>query len=547
METRDAIVIGAGFGGLYSLHKLRGLGLSVVALEMGDGVGGTWYWNRYPGARVDVQSLEYCYAFSREIEEEWEWTELMAPQPEIESYLNFVAERLDLRRDIRLSTRVTAMHFDQERERWLVETEPGDRYDAQFVIAATGCLSAPLEPNIPGVADFVGDVLNTNRYPREGFDFSGKRVGVVGTGSSGVQVIPEIAEDAAHLTVFQRSAAYTRPAGNRPLQPDELRAWYERHPNVRADQRNTYAGVLHPNSAVSPPLDVPRRILETPREERMAVLDEMGWAAPLAWADVMMDLEANRAGRELYAELVRRHVRDPAVAEDLIPHYPMGCKRQILDTSYFETFNRDNVVLVNLRKDALRRILENGIETASGIHELDVIVFATGFDAMTGALSRIDIRGRDGISLRDFWATEGPYTYLGLQVAGFPNLFTITGPLSPSVFTNMVVSIEQHVDWIGDALAHMAEHGYRTIETTQEAQERWAAEAQDIAEQRVPVRVDEACASWYLGANVPGKKRILMPFGGGVPLYSEKLEEVVARGYEGFVFDSKAARNGHGS
>ncbi|HET6810865.1 MAG TPA: NAD(P)/FAD-dependent oxidoreductase [Acidimicrobiales bacterium] len=530
----DVIVIGAGVAGLYAVHLLRERGFSVRALEKGDGVGGTWYWNRYPGARCDVQSIEYSYSFDKDIQQEWVWTELMPAQPEIEAYLNFVADRLDLRRDIQLRTAVTALTYEEADATWLVETDGPDTYVARWVIAATGCLSAPLEPDIPGLSSFEGVTLYTNRYPKEGFDFTGLRVGVVGTGSSGVQSVPVIAEQADHLYVFQRSAAYTRPANNRPLRPgelDEVKADYE---NLRQRQRAAFAGLVSFGAVsfegVAPPT---RRILDTPREERLAVLEELGWTGPSAWADVMFDLEANRAGTELYGELVRREVQDPDVAESLIPHYPMGCKRQILDTGYFASFNRDNVTLVDLRRDPIVEVRPYGISTRDREISLDVLVMATGFDAMTGALNAIDIRGRGGRSLRDVWAAEGPVSYLGLQVAGFPNLFTVTGPGSPSVLTNMMVSIEQHVEWISDCLDHLRAHDRRSIEASPEAQEAWIDHAASLVSGLV--RASDACNSWYVGANVPGKRRIHMPYIGGMPAYRQRCEEVVAAGYEGFV------------
>ncbi|MCW2539990.1 MAG: cyclohexanone monooxygenase [Frankiales bacterium] len=528
----DALVIGAGVGGLYMLHKLREQGFNVRAVEMGDGVGGTWYWNRYPGARVDVESLEYSFSFSKEIEQEWDWTEIMASQPELERYINFVADRLDLRRDIEFQTKVISMTFDEATDRWLVVTDSGAQFDAQFVIAATGCLSAPLTPQIEGLDSFTGPVLYTNRFPKEGFDFTGLRVGLIGTGSSGVQTIPVVAEQASELFVFQRSAAYTRPAGNRPLAPgelDEAKADYE---NIRYRQRQTFAGTLRFGAVsvegVTPP---DRRILQTPLEQRIAVVDELGWGAPQAWADVLVDLDANKAGTELYAELIRRNVKDAQTAEALVPHYPMGCKRQIIDTGYFETFNKDHVTLVDLRKTPIERITPNGLQTTDGHYEFDVLYCATGFDAMTGALNRIDIRGRDGKLLRDEWR-DGPGSYLGLQVAGFPNLFTITGPGSPSVLANMIMAVEQHVDWIADCLTSLRDSGSRVIEAQAEAQQAWIEHAAALVEGEL--RASESCNSWYLGANIPGKVRIYMPYMGGLPAYRERCDSIAAAGYAGF-------------
>lgn len=528
----DAIVIGAGFGGIYALHKLRELGYRARVIEMGDGVGGTWFWNRYPGARCDVESIEYSFSFDPRLEQEWNWTEVMPPQPEIEQYLNFVTDRLELRPDIQFETKVTAMTWDEDACAWTVETDRGERYTSRFVIAATGCLSAPLTPDIKGMDSFGGISLFSNNFPKEGFDFSGKRVAVVGTGSSGVQSIPVVAAQAEHLTVFQRSAAYTMPANNRPLAPGELEQLKAGYPELREAQRASLAGVVRFGGALRAGDPPTRKILETAPEERMQLIDTLGWAAPVAWADVMVDMEANHAATELYAELIRRAVKDPDVAEALIPHYPMGCKRQIIDTGYFATFNRENVSLVDLRRDPLVEVTPSGIRTEHEDFELDVILYATGFDAMTGALNRIDIRGHEGASLREFWESEGARTYLGLQVAGFPNLFTVTGPLSPSVLANMVLGIEHHVEWIADCIEYAREHGYRRIEPTAEAQDAWVEHSNSLVEGSI--RTDDSCNSWYVGANVPGKKRVYMAYTGGFPKYRERCAEIADAGYEGF-------------
>ncbi|HEY1425802.1 MAG TPA: NAD(P)/FAD-dependent oxidoreductase [Caulobacteraceae bacterium] len=531
----DVVVIGAGFGGLTMLYRLRELGFSMQGVEAGDGVGGTWFWNRYPGARVDVQSVEYSLSISKEVQDEWTWTELMAPQEELERYVNFVADRLDLRRHIKFETRVTAMTWDEESATWLVETDQGDAWRARFVVTAVGCLSSPLEPAIKGLRSFAGVSLYTNRFPKEGFDFTGKRVGLIGTGSSGVQATPVIARQARRLWVFQRSAAYTMPAGNRPWAPGEFEDLRENYDEIRARQHASPLGAARFGAvAIGDFRTPPPKILETPMEARLARLDRDGWlaASAFAWADVALDIEANRAAQALYAELIRREVKDPQTAAALVPHYPMGCKRPIIDIGYFETFNRDNVSLVDLRKGAIQRITPDGIETAQGSFPLDVIVFATGFDAMTGSLNRIDIRGRDGRLMRDTWLAEGPRSYLGLTVAGFPNLFTITGPGSPSVLTNMISSIEQHSAWIGDCLGHMRERGLATIDADPQAQDDWVAHVAEIAQGGV--RVHESCTSWYLGANVPGKVRVYMPYAGGLNVYRDRCDAVVREGYAGF-------------
>jgi cation diffusion facilitator CzcD-associated flavoprotein CzcO len=528
----DVVIVGAGFSGLYMLHKLRELGLRARVYEMGDGVGGTWFWNRYPGARCDVESIEYSFSFSDEIQQEWSWSEVMPAQPEVEAYLNFVCDKLDLRTDIEFSTKVTALTYDESANTWTTQTDRGDRVTSSFVVTAIGCLSAPLEPAIEGLHSFEGISLYTNRFPKEGFDFSGKRVAVIGTGSSGVQSIPVIAEQADHLYVFQRSAAYTLPSTTRPLEPGELEELKANYPEIRRAQKNSLAGTVRFGAFAAFLSSTPMtKILEATHEERMAALDEKGWLGAFLWSDVILDMEANKQATELYAEMIRRTVKDPDTAESLVPHYPFGCKRVIIDVDYFQTFNRGNVTLVDLRKDALREITPTGLRTEGRSFDVDVIVFATGFDAMTGALTRIDITGRNGRCLKDAWE-EGPRTYLGLQMADFPNLFTITGPGSPSVLSNMVTSIEQHVEWLADLLAHMREKGYDTIEPTIEAQDAWVTQ---VAQFAFGIRVDPTCASWYLGANVPGKPRVYMPYSGGVPTYREKCKSVAEAGYEGFV------------
>jgi cation diffusion facilitator CzcD-associated flavoprotein CzcO len=530
----DVVVVGAGFGGLSMLYRLREQGFSMQGVEMGDSVGGTWFWNRYPGARVDVQSVEYSLSISKEVQNEWTWTELMAPQEELERYVNFVADRLDLRRHIKFETRVTAMTWDDASATWLVETDQGDRWRASFVVTAVGCLSAPLEPAIEGVASFAGDTLYTNRFPKDGYDFSGKRVAIVGTGSSGVQAIPVVARQAEHLYVFQRSAAYTMPAGNRPWAPGEFEDLRRDYDAIRAAQHASPLGAARFGAVAIGGATIPPAILETTMEERLARLDREGWLAATAfsWSDAATDIEANRAAQALYAEMIRREVHDPETAAALVPHYPMGCKRPIIDIGYFDTFNRPNVTLVDLRQGAIRRVTPEGIDTEQGVFPLDVILYATGFDAMTGALNRIDIRGRGGERMRDAWTAEGPRTYLGLMVAGFPNLFTITGPGSPSVLTNMISSIEQHSQWIVDCLGHLRRTGRRSIEATPDAQEDWVAHVASIAEGGV--RVHESCTSWYLGANVPGKVRVYMPYAGGLNVYRDRCDEVVREGYRGF-------------
>ncbi|HEX4905669.1 MAG TPA: NAD(P)/FAD-dependent oxidoreductase, partial [Acidimicrobiales bacterium] len=481
-------------------------------------------------ARVDIQSCEYMYTKFADLEQEWDWTELMPAQEEIERYLNFVADRLELRRDVQLETAVTAMTFDEATSTWAVDLSTGEQVRSSFVIAATGCLSAPIEPAIDGLHDFAGDTMFTNRFPKEGYDFTGKRVAVVGTGSSGVQSIPVIAEQADQLHVLQRSAAYTIPSPNRVLNDGELEALKAEYPEIRKAQWASPIGSAR-FGAVFQGMELPN-ILDTPWEEQLQRVDALGVIAAFVWGDVRTNIEANDAARRLYAEAVKRIVEDPQTAEDLVPQYPLGCKRTIIDQGYYPTFNRDNVRLVNLRRTPILRVVPEGIELGDGtVLALDAIVYATGFDAMTGALSRIDIRGRDGRRLGDEWASS-PTAYLGLAVEGFPNLFTITGPGSPSVLTNMVTSIEHHVEFVTALLDEMRATGERTVEADAAAQAEWA---EHVTEQATPIVVHESCNSWYLGANVPGKTRAYMPYSAGLDVYMKRCEEIVAEGYPGLI------------
>jgi cation diffusion facilitator CzcD-associated flavoprotein CzcO len=529
----DALVIGAGFSGLYALHRLRQLGLRTCVLEMAENVGGTWLYNRYPGARCDIESIEYSYSFSEEIQQEWVWTETMPAQPEVEAYLNFVADRLDLRRHIQFGTKVVAMTFDEQAADWTVRTEAGESLRAPFVVAATGILSAPLEPDIPGMASFAGTSLFTSRWPKDGVDLAGRRVGVIGTGSTGVQLIPVVAREAEQLCVFQRSPAYTLPWRVRRYEPgelDELKAHYD---DIRAAQRAHPVGAarLSAFSVLLGMLGKPP-LKSASREDQLRAIEEDGVMGALNWGDIFFDIEANRMAAKLYGEAVARIVKDPETAASLVPDHPFACKRPIIDQGYYEAFNRDNVTLVDLRNGAIRAVTPSGIRTDQRSYDLDVIVYATGFDAMTGALSRIDIRGRDGLSLGEFWATEGPLSYLGLAVAGFPNLFTIQGPGSPSAATNFVAALEQHVDWIGDCITHLRSNGIRTIEALSTAQQEWIDHTTSLVAPTVLVHA--SCNSWYNGGNVPGKKRMYMGYTGGIPEYRRRCDEIAAAGYTGF-------------
>ena len=528
----DVVVVGAGMAGLCALHHFREMDFSAVVLEAGGGVGGTWYWNRYPGARCDVPSLEYSFGFSDELQQEWEWSEVFPAQDELERYFNHVADRFDLRRDIFLNTLVTAATFDADASVWTVEQEPGDPITARFLVMATGPLSVPTVPDVPGRDDFRGLVLQTSRWPDEEPDLVGKRVGLIGTGSSGVQATPELAAVAGDLFVFQRTAAYTWPSHNGPLDPEVQAEWKRNYAENRRLQRETFGGVTGSTGAIilQGPGDTP--ILEATEAERLTMLEERGWDASRAWSDVATNPDANELGADLYREMVRRTVDDPEVAEALTPWgYPIGCKRPVINSNYYETFNKDNVSVVDLRKGGIERITETGIQTAQGHYELDVIVFATGFDALTGALERVDIRGRGGVALREAWSA-GPRTYLGLQIAGFPNLFMVSGPGSPSVLANMVVCSEQHVEWIGACIAYLREHDKTTIEATPEAQDAWVEHVNKVAQGTMYTA--PSCSSWYLGANIPGKPRVFLPYVGGLPAYIRKVDAVAGAGYEGF-------------
>ena len=526
-ETFDAVVIGAGFAGLYALRKLRDeLGLRVRLYETGDGVGGTWYWNRYPGARCDVESMDYSYSFSDELQQEWKWSERYASQPEILTYINHVADRFDLRRDVQLSTRVTAATFDEAARRWMITTDRGDRVSARFCIMATGCLSTAQVPAFPGLDSFRGKTYHTGRWPHEGVDFTGQRVGVIGTGSSAIQSIPIIAAQAAHLFVFQRTPNFSVPARNAPLDPDYERQVKARYADFRRQARESRVGFVVERSEASALAVSPG---ERRREyERRWSRGGLGFTA--TYMDLLLDKDANDTAAEFCREKIRAAVRDPKVAVLLAPNdYPVGTKRMCVDTGYYETFNRDNVTLVDVRRTAIEAITPDGLRTREAAYRLDSIVFATGFDAMTGALLSIDIRGRGGRTLTEAWV-EGPRTYLGLAVAGFPNLFAITGPGSPSVLSNMIVSIEQHVDWIADCLDRMRAQGHETIEATDAAQHAWVAHVNEIGHATLYPRAN----SWYMGANIPGKPRVFMPYIGGVGAYRQICDGVAAKGYEGF-------------
>ena len=524
----DALIIGAGFAGLYQLHGLRDrLGLQAAVLEQGDGVGGTWYWNRYPGARCDSESHGYCYTFSEELRRDWDWSERYPGQAEILRYLNFVADRLDLKRDIRLGTKVTGASYDERANRWHVTTASGETLTATYLITAVGCLSTANVPEIPGLETFKGRAVHTGQWPHDGVDFRGKRVGQIGTGSTGIQAAPVIAETARHLTVFQRTANYSVPARNAPLTPEFQRDVKANFAEIR--------DLLHSTSNGHPFTIADRSVFVVTVEERLAIYEAAwekgGLQFRATFRDLLVDKAANDTAAAFLTGKIRDIVKDAATADVLADiDHPYAAKRPPIDTDYFETFNRPNVTLVDVRKSPIEAITPDGIRTSDTDYPLDIIVFATGFDAMTGPLLRLDIRGRDEIALADVWKA-GPRNYLGLQVAGFPNLFTITGPGSPSVLANMPVAIEQHVEWITDCIAHMRATGMTQIEPHAEAVDDWVAQVNAAANATL---LPQARHSWYLGANVPGKPRVFMPYAGGMAHYRQVCADVAANGYAGF-------------
>jgi len=532
-RTLDALIVGAGFAGIYQLLRLRNAGFSCHVVEAGDGVGGTWYWNRYPGARCDIESLEYQYGFEAELPKEWKWSERYATQPEILEYINHVTDKFELRKDISFETRVTAAHFDEKANRWQVSTNRGESYSARWCIMATGCLSAARVPDFKGLDSYKGDWYHTGAWPHEGVDFTGKTVGIIGTGSSGIQSIPHIAKQAKHLTVFQRTANFSIPAHTGPIDKEYEESLLKDYVGFRKVARDSGSGIV---SAMPE-----KSALEVTPEERDQEFQKRwdigGFAIGGAYIDLLFSEEANETVAEFVRNKIRSTVKDPATAELLCPKdYPFATKRLCVDTEYFETYNRDNVKLVDIKSNPVTEITPDGLKLQDGsAFDFDAIVFATGFDAMTGALNNIDIRGRDGLKLKDKWE-HGPRTYLGLQAAGFPNLFTITGPGSPSVLTNMIVSIEQHVDWITDCLTYLRDHEVQTMEATTQAEDEWVDHVNQVADLTLYPRAN----SWYVGANVPGKPRVFMPYIGGLNLYSQKCDQVARDGYEGFALDKEA-------
>jgi cation diffusion facilitator CzcD-associated flavoprotein CzcO len=525
VRKQDAVIVGAGFAGLYMLHSLRGLGLDAQVFEAGSGVGGTWFWNRYPGARCDIESMEYSYQFSEVLQQEWEWSERYATQPEILNYINTVADRFDLRKDIQFDTRVVAAYFDEDSNRWLVTTDNGDQVSAQYLIMATGCLSSANIPDFDGIDSFNGEQYHTGQWPHDPVDFSGKRVAVIGTGSSGIQCIPLIAQQAKQLTVFQRTPNYSVPAHNKPLSPEYVESMKKRYSEFRAANKLT---AFHANFGYGETNAVDAGAEE--REEEF----ERRWAhggLPFlaSYADLMFNPEANELAADFIRRKIKETVRDPELAAKLAPTGLVGCKRLCADTNYFDTFNCEHVSLVDLLESPIKHLTETGIKTTDNEYHVDSIVFATGFDAMTGALLNIDIRGIRQQPLAEAWA-EGPKTFLGLSVAGFPNLFTITGPGSPSVLTNMIGSIEHHVELICDCIKHVNNRGLARIEATPRAQENWVEHVNEVGD----ISIYPHCNSWYMGANIPGKPRVFMPYL-GFDNYAAHCQNVVNNNFEGFV------------
>jgi cyclohexanone monooxygenase len=526
----DVVVVGAGFSGIYAVHAFRSAGLTVKAFEAGDGVGGTWYWNSYPGARCDVESKDYSYSFSPELEQEWSWSERYPAQPEILRYLNHVMDKFDLWPLIQLNTRVTGATWDADAASWTVTTSDGASVTARYFVSAVGCLSEFNLPNLPGLDSFEGSWYQTGRWPKEAVDFTGKRVGLIGTGSTGIQVAPEIAAVAEHLYVFQRTANFAVPNRNRPWLESEEAEFKSRYPEYRAEARESFLGV--------PVTGTGRPVLSEPPEDVQRTFAERwqaGGGMPFlgAYTDVLVSQEANDVVAEFMRDRIRETVNDPAVAELLCPRgYPVGAKRLCQSDDYYAMFNRPNVSLVDIRSAPIESVYPGGIKTAADSYDLDVLVFATGFDALTGALFAMDIRGAGGVELRSAWQA-GAETYLGVATAGFPNLFIITGPGSPAVFSNVVLSIEQHVEWVRDAIVWLREHGHTTIEATADAQRDWMTHVSEVANATLFPKAD----SWYVGANIPGKTRVFSSYVGGCGPFRAKCDEVAAAGYTGFAFD----------
>ena len=526
----DAVVVGAGFSGMYALYKLREQGLRVQVYEAGTGVGGTWYWNRYPGARVDSQAYIYQYWFSKELLAEWDWSERFPAQDETERYLNHVADRFDLRKDIQFKTRVTAASYDEASQRWTITTDDGQSVSAQYFIMGTGGLSVPMLPALPGIENFKGRIVHTAQWPREGVDLKGKRVGIIGTGATGIQVIQTIASEVGHLTVFQRTPNYTIPMRN-PKYDDAARAELRgQYPMLKERVQHTFAGFDYDFED--------RNFFDVAPEERQRTLQRLWDDGSLnfwigGFREVFFDEKVNAEFSDFVRQRIRERIKDPKVADKLVPQdYGFGTRRVPLETKYYEAFNRDNVLLVDTKATPMEEVTEKGIRTAAGLHELDILICATGFDAGTGALTKVDIRGRDGVLLRDAWAQDGVRTTMGLQVHGYPNLFMTMAPFSPAAaFCNVPTCLQQQVDWIADCIGFVRDQGRHSIEPSAEAEAKWVAHHDELANLTLVPKTN----SWYMGSNVKGKPRRLLAYAGGVGTYRAKCDEVKASGYEGFV------------
>jgi cyclohexanone monooxygenase len=536
-EKVDVLVVGAGFAGMYILKMLKDAGYNVLVVEEADGVGGTWYWNRYPGARCDVPSLEYSYGFSDELQQEWEWSSKYSTQPEILEYANHVADRFDLKRYIRFGQRVMSATYLEETKSWYVVTSSGNQFESKYCIMATGSISAINKPKFAGLDSFKGDWYLTGRWPHENVDLSGKSVGIVGTGSSGVQTIPMLAQKAKHLTVFQRTANYSIPARNRPLYPEEVKEIKNNYGAVRERQRDTRGGIMvrveddfDNYITVNPGMKSALEVSEEERTKEYQERWEKGFHGFLAgYTDIGLNEDANETAAEFVRSKIKETVKDTVTAGILSPKNAIGCKRLCADTNYFETYNRDNVSLIDLNETPIETLVPEGIKTSDKVFELDVVVFATGFDALTGALTSIDISGRQGRKLSDKWS-DGPRSFLGLAVEGFPNLFTITGPGSPAVLGNVLMAIEQHVEWVFQCIDDMESSGKTEIEADMVSEDEWMDHVEDLASETLRY----SCNSWYVGANVPGKKRVFMPYTGGYDVYRKRCKDIADHGYTGF-------------
>jgi cyclohexanone monooxygenase len=526
-RTVDVVIVGAGFSGMYAIFRLRQIGLTVQCYESAGDVGGVWYWNNYPGARCDGESMAYSYSFDDALQQEWDWPERYSAQPDILRYCQHVAERFNLRPYIAFNTKVTAAHWDEESSRWLFETSTGGRMTAKYFVSAIGCLSATRVPDVPGIGDFKGDSYHTGAWPAEKVDFTGQRVGIIGTGSSAIQAIPIIAQEASQLTVFQRTPNYSVPSRNAPMDKEEEKYIKDNYGHFRYLAKSAGLGFVQPN---------PNNAFDVSDEERRAEFQKRwDFGGPLfmfSFRDMMVNPAANEAAADFIREKIRETVKDPATADLLSPKgYPIGAKRICVDTNYYETFNQPHVKLVDVKTDPLARITEKGLQLASGrAFEFDRLIFATGYDAMTGSLFKVDIRGRGGLSLQEKWAA-GPVTYLGLTSHDFPNMFIVTGPGSPSVISNVLMSLEQHIDWLADTIVMMERKGIATIEADEQYERDWVEHVNEVAYATLFPQAD----SWYLGPNVPGKRRVFMPYVAGTVAYREKCDAVAANGYEGFI------------